>query len=112
MFVDVTPEYLTGFFRGGHTSIQAKKLAEAFIGKWMKISGHVDDVLGSTDLQRQVTFKGRSIFNNDQVFLYFRPEWFDRLSTLKPGDKITVIGQLIEANKIEIHLANCELVDS
>lgn len=110
--VNVTPEHLTGLFKGGHTSIQAKKLTEAFIGKWIKISGLVDDVLGSTNHFRQVTFKERSIFSQNLVLMYFRPAWFDQISTLKPGDNITVIGQITDVTSQDIHLDNCELVDS
>jgi len=29
---------------GGHTSIQAAKLVEAFIGKWLRVSGPLNDV--------------------------------------------------------------------
>jgi hypothetical protein len=45
--VDVTPEHLIGFYRQGHTSVQASKLAEAFVGKWMKVTGHLGDILGT-----------------------------------------------------------------
>lgn len=110
--VDVTPEYLVGLFKGGQTSIQAAKLAEAFIGKWIKISGPVGDVLGSTATLRQLTFADRSIYGSGQVFMMFRArEWFDRLSTLRPRDKVTVVGQLARVNSIEIELDNCEIVD-
>ena len=41
--VDVTPGYLMDLY-GGHTSIQAAKLVEAFIGKWLRVSGPLNDV--------------------------------------------------------------------
>lgn len=111
--VNVTPEYLTGFYRQGHTSVQAKKLAEAFIGKWMKVSGPLGDVLGNYDNQRMVVFSDRSISTNDFVNMFFSDkERFGRLSTLKLGDTITVVGQVTEVNSLEIWLHNCELVDS
>ena len=111
--VNVTPEDLTGFFKGDHTSTQAGKMVEAYIGKWMKISGPVGDVSGSTALVRQVTFAGRSIFSYNHVLMYFyKQELFDQLSTLKPGDNITVIGQIAQVSSQDVRLENCEIVDS
>lgn len=53
------------------------------------------------------------MFTGDQCFMIFRDQgWFDRLSTLRRGDKITVIGQITRVNGIEIQLENCEIVDS
>src|ERR1700680_15172 len=84
--VDVTPEHLTGFYHEGHTSVQASKLAEAFIGKWMKVTGPLGDVLGNYDNQRLVIFSDRSIYTHDFVNMFFRDKkWFGRLSTIKRG---------------------------
>jgi hypothetical protein len=111
--VDVTPEYLIGFFNAGHTSVQAKKLAEAFIGKWMKVSGLLGDVLGNYPSQRMVVFSDRSSYKRNSVNMFFYDkERFGELSTLKLGDTITVIGQLSDVNSFEISLHNCELLAS
>jgi hypothetical protein len=111
--VNVTPEYLTGFYREGHTSVQARKLAEAFLGKWMKVSGPLGDVLGNYDNQRMVVFSNRSIYTNDLVNMFFRDKkWFSKLSTLRRGDTITVIGQVTDVNNLEIWLNNCELEEN
>jgi hypothetical protein len=111
--VDVTPEYLTGFYRQGHTSVQAKKLAEAFIGKWIKVSGPLGDVLGNYETFRMVVFSNRSSHTHDDVNMYFRDkERFGQLSTLKRGDTITAVGRLSEINSLEIWLEDCVLVDS
>jgi hypothetical protein len=60
-----------------------------------------------------LVFSDRSIYTNDFVNMFFRDKkWFGKLSTLKPGDMITVIGQLHHVNGIEIWLEDCELVDS
>lgn len=42
----------------------------------------------------------------------FRAEkWLQRLRVMKVGTKLTVIGQLTEADKLGIGLDNCEIVD-
>ena len=112
VLVNVTPEHLTGFFKE-NTSIQAGRLAEAFIGKWMKISGPLSDVAGAGDSHRQVTFSNRSLFGRNEVYMYFLDaKQFDCLSTLKRGDTITVVGKIAEVNAIGITLRECEIVDS
>jgi hypothetical protein len=113
VMVNVTPEHLTSFFQQGHTSIQAERLAEAFIGKWMEISGPLGDVLRVTDTHRMVVIEGRSLYKNNQVYMYFREkEWADRLATLKPGDRVTIVGRIENVVSQSISLGNCELVDS
>ena len=62
--VDVTPEYLTGLFKQ-HLNVQAKKLIEAYIGKWMKVSGPLGDVYFN-----QVTFGQRRPFERATVYMY------------------------------------------
>jgi hypothetical protein len=136
--VDVTPEYLAGFF-DGHTSIQAQKLADAFrgprtatfphqheppqvrhvrpgkvvergplIGKWVKVSGPLGNV-GSFTTFSQVTFASTS---NVMVYMLFRNRAFaeDTLSVLKKGDEITVLGKIDRIEPLDVQLDNCELV--
>jgi hypothetical protein len=43
----ITPEYLIDFFKE-HTAVQAAKLTEVYIGKWMKVTGSVQEVTLST----------------------------------------------------------------
>jgi hypothetical protein len=103
--VNVTPSYLMGLLRGEHTSIQAAKLVEVFIGKWIKVSGALDDVSGVADA-RLLTFADRL------AYMLFRREWFDHLSTLRRGDILTVVGQIKEVTKSMVILDHCEIVDS
>jgi hypothetical protein len=70
-FVNVTAQYLMGFYRQGHTSVQANKLAEAFMGKWMKVSGPLGDVLGNYESFRMAVFSDRSLLDN-YVTMFFR----------------------------------------
>jgi hypothetical protein len=49
--IDVSPEYLMSLY-ADHTSMQAQKLIEPYIGKWIKVSGPLDDVTDYKDLSR------------------------------------------------------------
>lgn len=110
IIVDVTPEYLIKHFKD-HMSIHAQKLVNAFIGKWMKVSGPIGNVGAFNGTFSQVTFSDRSIYSGGQVYMLFRDQGYikDRLSVLKKGDKITVIGQITRIDH-DVQLDNCELV--
>jgi hypothetical protein len=103
--VDVKPEYLWQLFEG-RTSTQAEKLVASYIGKWMQVSGPLQDVHTF-----EVTFQRPGTYT--VIYMYFRKKkWTDRLSALSPGDNITVRGRIETINKVELHLETCELVDS
>jgi hypothetical protein len=109
----ITPEYLVGLFEG-HTSIQAKSLIEPFIGKWMRVSGELDEVTPSSSPHFAIlTLVGRGMGGPGRaagIFMYFQTaEWVDRLRTLRRGDKLTVIGKIEDVISVRLTLASCEL---
>jgi hypothetical protein len=55
---NITPEYLADLF-DGRTDLQAKGLADPYIGKWMRVSGPLGNVGTPNKYFTQVTFKGR-----------------------------------------------------
>jgi hypothetical protein len=108
---NITPEYLVGLFEG-HTSIQAKRLVEPFIGNWMMISGRLGEVLSTDPDGAQVTFSERRLSELAAVLMYFQgKKWVDRLSILKREDSIAVVGQITQINSVWVQLDNCELAD-
>jgi hypothetical protein len=108
--VDVTPEYLVGFFRE-HTTAQAKKLLEAYIGKWMKVSGVVQDVESNPN-HYLVLFRPSSV-NAPLIWAHFREQrWMERVLTLKLGDNLTAFGQITNADHLTLFMDNCEVVIS
>jgi hypothetical protein len=106
----ITPEYLLGFF-SEHTAIQASKLIEPFIGKWLRISGNLSQILSSSPDRAQLTFSGRGVGDDlASVFMYFRDEGeVERLAILRRGDRLTVVGRITEINTVQIDLDDCEL---
>lgn len=106
----ITPEYLIGLFQG-HTGIQANKLTEAYVGKWLKLSGSLDQVdsLGSDNAL--VIFSGNIGRSLSSVKMTFSSKvWVDRLSVLRRGDNITVIGKIERLDSFDVRLSECELV--
>jgi hypothetical protein len=107
--VDVTPAYLASLY-GEHTEIQADKLLEAFVGKWMRVSGSVEEVFATDENGACVAFPHEGP-DEPSVMMYFRGKAVidDQLRVLKIGDRITVIGQIESASAGVIVLKNCEL---
>ncbi len=102
--VDVTPEYLTGLF-DEHTDIQAEKLVEAFVGKWVRVSGAVRNVKASGEdgatvyLSRETAGASVSMEFNDR----------SAVEVLKKGGLVTAIGQIERVDSLWVGLGNCEL---
>jgi len=68
---NVTPKYLVSFFEE-HTSIQASQMAKPFIGKWMKISGRLNEVISSKpEHGAQLSFQ-RDYAKDSDCFCYMR----------------------------------------
>lgn len=110
LIVDVTAEYLADFFINS-MAIHGKRLVEPYIGKWMKVSGPLGNIMNSI-YSLQVTFSDRGLLaNNVQIFMFFdKEQWLDRVSVLKRGDHLTVLGQIKDVSSIDIHLEHCELI--
>jgi hypothetical protein len=103
------PKYLTDFYKN-NTALQADRLVRVFLGKWMKASGKVHDVSVSqfSGGTATVTFE-----YSDPFVMHFLPkDWLDRLSILRRGDKITVLGQITDVTRTIVVLNNCEVIDS
>lgn len=113
----ITPRYLLGFFEE-HTGIQATQMTKPFVGKWMRLSGPLGEVLAPRpEYGAQLTFqkndpKGETDwFRYVLIFMRFDPPWVDRLSILRRGDQLTVIGQIKTVEPLVLNLDHCELVD-
>jgi len=85
IFVDATPSYLTGLFED-KLRIQGEKLVEPFIGKWLRITGVVENV--SSDC---VTLQLDPRHPISSIFLHFHIKWKDRIHTLCAKQQISVI---------------------
>jgi hypothetical protein len=107
LFVDRTPQELMRF-REEHTSVNANKLLEVFMGKWLRVPGIFEDVaVERTTLF--VTLVMPTGTSRSVAFLYFQLEWHDRLLMLKRGAPITVIGRIVSVGLGEVVLTDCEL---
>lgn len=115
IIVNVTPDYLSNIFKE-HVDIQAINLIKTFIGKWMKVNGTIFNIGAPFRLANgseicSVSFESKSL-TQTSVIMYFNKEWIDRLSVLKLGDKLTVLGQIEKVDRYTLTLENCEFINS
>lgn len=107
IFVNVGPEYLSKFFLQ-HTDIQAARLIEPYIGKWMKVLGVVKDVSKVTK-ETVVVMERSSETDSLIVFAYFSdPKWVERVVLLRRDDVLVVIGRISRVTLTSIYLNFCE----
>lgn len=93
-----------------HTHVQADKVAEAYIGAWLRVVGAVSDV----------TLSGRSdghlvsieISGTDEfAFAQFPESAQEQLPMLRRGDPVEVFGRISKVSGLGINLEDSEFVD-
>lgn len=104
--VDVSPQYLMSLCEG-HTAVQAQKSVELYVGKWMRVSGTVEDVSKlfwwCVELIIDPATHRRILANFSDETMY------DRISVLPKGSRLEVFGQIESVRTTLISLQNCEL---
>jgi len=113
IMLDLKPLDLTEPYKS-HTSAQAQRLAEVYVGKWLELFGHLGDAMPFPTVSggfMQVTFQDAwELYGVAFIYMKFSEQWSDRLSVLKRGTAITVLGKVQDIGLAELHLDDCELV--
>ena len=87
------------------TQIQAIRATERYIGKWMRYSGEITNIV-----------KGNAIFLRDRenqdgrVVAIFEDDWRERLELLPRGKRITVEGQISNIESAGVWLKKSEII--
>ncbi len=109
MFVDATPEELVKFYED-HIDIRADKLAQPYIGRWIQVSGPLQNAAPEE--------KGgvRACIHTYDPFMWIfmdipAPGSVDVFAVKKQGSPVTVNGQIKRIGPHDLILENCELVD-
>ena len=109
--VSLPPQELTQFFID-HVTAQAEKLIQPYIGKWLKASGEITDVVRSGDDWIVYVWHTPSVptpFSHIGLSLYFDKNWSDRVALLSRDITLTVIGQIDMVDDHRIRLKHCEI---
>ncbi|OLE52218.1 MAG: hypothetical protein AUG51_19125 [Acidobacteria bacterium 13_1_20CM_3_53_8] len=111
--LSATPKEIVSVFKG-RTTAQGEKLAKNYVGKWMRVSGPIQDVEVETDpfLPLSVARVNlRTGLGEAGIFLRFSRKWVDSLSVLRNGDTISVFGQIKYVARNHISLKKYELLE-
>lgn len=107
--VGFTVERIMSFYEG-NTNLQAKRLIKPLIGKWLRYTGIVGGVSELGGGNAAVWFQEKYGPFDTRVMCRFEPKHVDALHILKRGDRITVIGELDDADYLALNFKNCEVV--
>lgn len=115
IFIDITTERLTGFYRQ-YNEVQANEAVKPYLGKWMKVSGKVSNVVPDNDESRSLSISitpDPFVFETSHVIVarVSDPKWKPRASVLDKGEKVTVIGKLVRVVEPGVFLEECEIVE-
>lgn len=103
----VTPQYLTGLFRG-RTDAQGQVLVKPYIGRIIGVSGKIHNISAFSELRMDVTFQTSS--SQPAIVMSFGPKWFEQLEALHVGDKIDVLGMVQLVRSDFVALDPCQIV--
>ena len=107
-FVDITPTFLIGIMSDStRTRVQNQRVIEPYIGKWLKITGNVNDIYPNSIFFCSEDHPDKQGYN---LMLAPTDEWKSQFHLLERGRKITVIGKFTEVGSQCITLRECELV--
>lgn len=109
-FADATPAEMQGVFKE-HTTIQAHKLVEPHLGKWVRLTGSLRDVSKWHGTFAQVTLDDYNVMSDVTVFMYFTDkEVVDgRLAALNRGVEMTIVGKVERISASHVDLTECEI---
>jgi hypothetical protein len=104
-FTDATPNYLLQIYNN-HTDIQASRLVQPYMGKWMKVEGIVEQVAPEPyggGIYAVIAYDKDAFLG-----LRFKANWHDRVFSLVKGDRIAVVGRLENVQPMGLTLSECE----
>src|ERR1039458_1508926 len=102
----LTPRQLTEIY-DQHTTVEASKLGEFYIGTWLPVSGSVRDVWGT----EQEPWMAIHLDGVTSVICSFRQEWYQRTVILQKGDPVKIIGKISKFDGLAIELRECEITN-
>jgi hypothetical protein len=89
-----------------HISVQADKLAEVYIGKWLRVSGTLDDVHHQQD---GIHVSLVEYLQPPAIHATFHDSAGPHLFHLQRNSPISLIGQIKSISAYNVFLGNCEL---
>ena len=106
----ITPAYLAKFY-DDYTVVQADNMVAPYIGKWMSIEGPIGEIMPAGPNRILLAFANDDSAPYPHRMMTFDEKWFDRLSIMKRGEVVTVVGEIQKIEPHVVSLTNCELIE-
>jgi hypothetical protein len=108
IFVNESPSFLLRFFGDSRTAMQAQGLIQPYLNKWMKLPNtQISDVEARSGGGCSITGKTP---DGAMVMLHFAKDWAERISILRRGNTISVIGMIDSVRPNFVGYGKCEIV--
>lgn len=105
VFVEITPKRLMDFYEK-NTSLQGDQLVQNYLGKWISLTGTVENV-GVSGL----VFVSFNMTDYKHVLICFDKNWERRVSLLTRDQTIRVIGEIGRVSFDHVIMNHSEIVD-
>lgn len=128
-FIKVTPRFLAETHKSHKTEIEAEAALQRYMGKWMQVSGILDNMYYGGGPNGKETLFVRLVENDvptaeprniDDILkrlqgvkatlIFTDKKWIDEITTFSHADKIFAIGKLSSVDSDSVTLVNCELI--
>jgi hypothetical protein len=105
---NLSPQKLMAMFEG-KTTHHGQRAVQTYLGKWIRVSGIVEDYAQYQSDFAIVRLKTVKPLMFSSVQLQFKSE-FERLEMLQGGERITADGKIVEIDEYTFKAAECEIV--
>ena len=102
-----TPQELCKIFQT-NTSAQADKLAEAYLGTWLMVSGKIFDVI--PDASKKYLNITMHLGNPYPLVLTYFDKELQQVAVLQRGHQVSILGRISGIDSTLVTLKECELV--
>lgn len=108
-FVELNFEALTARTKGLN-GIEAVRVYAVYVGKWIRVSGQIDDVIPAGNTGPIVARLQAPTTNAGTVYMTFdRTKWADRLGAMSRGDTLTASCRIELVQQNGMSLSDCEV---
>jgi hypothetical protein len=104
--IEVDAAFLQRLYKT-NTKVQADRLMQSYIGKWMRFSGTVSDVTTDEGYKYPIAAMVLDDRSGTYMHLDFTTEWRERVSMLPKDSRVRAIGRINTQNTMN----ECELLD-
>jgi hypothetical protein len=112
VFIPLTLEELMDMVKE-HTEMQRSRVAEVYLGKWLRVIGPVWDTReGWPAFSEETSYHVSIDIPGGLVHLSFGAKWKGHIEILRRGDPIIAIGRLTMFDSRGASLKDCELVST